>query len=158
MIIKDLKDIYESILDDDLEGQTDELLNNPLAALAAKKYKIDSNIDTWFNFWELFKNSKKLDDLIIMTTYSTLGSLPKMYQNELYIIIAYRGNDLDVWFTCGGKTNCFTHLSHTHRPFWGKNFLVVHERKSLDDEYLKYEKIYMYTLNKEEVKNLNKIF
>lgn len=155
--MKTLNDIYESILDNDLEEQTDELLNNPLAALAAKKYKIDSNIDTWFNFWELFKNSKKSDDLITMIMYSTLDSLPKMYQNELYIVMAYRGNDLDVWFTSGGKTNYFTHLFHTPRTFRGKDFSIVPKIKSLNDNYLKYKKIYMYTLNKEEVKNLNKI-
>lgn len=155
--MKTLNDIYESILDNDLEDQTDELLNNPLAVLAAKKYKIGSDVDAWFNFWELFKNSKKLNDLITIATYSTLGSLPKMYQNELYIVIAYRKNDLDVWFTSGGKMNYFTHLFHARRPFREKNILIVPKVKSLDDEYLTYEKIYMYTLNKEEVKNLNKI-
>lgn len=130
-------------------------MNNPLAALASKKYKIDSNIDTWFNFWELFKNSKS-NDLIMVTTYSTLGSLPKMYQNE-FIVITYRKNDLDVWFTSDRKTNYFTHLFHISQAFRGKNILVMPKIKLLDDEYSKYEKIYIYTLNKEEVKNLNKI-
>lgn len=153
--MKTLNDIYESILDNDLEEWTDELLNNPLAALASKKYKIDSNIDTWFNFWELFKNSKS-NDLIMVTTYSTLGSLPKMYQNE-FIVITYRKNDLDVWFTSDRKTNYFTHLFHISQAFRGKNILVMPKIKLLDDEYSKYEKIYIYTLNKEEVKNLNKI-
>lgn len=152
--MKTLNDIYESILDNDLEEQTDELLNNPLAALAAKKYKIGGT-DTWFNFWELFKNSKS-NDLIIKTTYSTLGSLPKMYQNESYIIIAYRKNDVDIWFTSSGKMNYFTHLFHPHRTF-RNNIVAVPKIKSLDNEYLKWEKIYIYTLNKEEVKNLNKI-
>ena len=153
--MKTLNDIYESLLDNDLEDQTDELLNDPLAALAAKKYKIDSNIDTWFNFWELFRNSKS-NDLIMATTYSTLGSLPKMYQNELYIVIAYRGNNLDVWFTSGGKTNYLTQLFHAIHTFRRKNIMAVPGVK-LDDEYLKYKEIYIYALNKKEVKNLNKI-